>query len=680
MLRELERNSLAEAAAAMGRKPRAPGLPAGGPPIGFCTQTGTSNACYCFRRIAEGFAMLRKEPAFSFAMAALLLLCAPQQAGAAIIDAAAVVRSFSEVAPLGEIPHSDMDEDADVGLSPNANALTGVQEGARFYVVPSGGGVFPSSHTAIVGAGNSFHSFDPPDADPQPGRGRFSFSHGHQYFASGAVTSIDWPLQRPGLQESTNTYGKYEFISDTMGSLHVDWDAELLQEQRFGTTDDNSLSFELLFDGRTVASLFTSDGDASRLDSLEIPVSAGSRHRLEYRTSGTVFLPNWPDILIRGDVEFEFVEGPEPQPLAPIDPPPLPPVPGGFKVFQLDMVVDATPINGPPDFPISFIYAYDPNLTGTSALSPTGGYNSWHPVAYTARFGDGATAALRSGVDGAIRIEQDEDHLPDAFLQFIAYPDQEDLELFGGRTESIGFTLIDADGAMPYRVNGNTITNRNGDLLSDEEIANLTFEDHPIINLTRLPNTAEFANEVDAVRLLAEFGILLPTAKAFSLREIAHAEGDPLPPTDVNAAAGFVFESSVGTGAWFDPAMASGYVFETDGRSRFTAIRMPEGIGDADGMFKVCLDGQICAEIEEGAYWEFLTPALRIEVTGIDPAVDGTDPLAFPTFLKFDQPIVNFTMTPIPEPRSIALMATFIVYGTMCRHRNASARTRSAYF
>ena len=53
----------------------------------------------------------------------------------------------------------------------------------------------------------------------------------------------------------------------------------------------------------------------------------------------------------------------------------------------------------------------------------------------------------------------------------------------------------------------------------------------------------------------------------------------------------------------------------------------------------------------------FPSPVDFFRITGIDPKVDGGDPLAFPTFLQFDQSIVSFTMTPIPEPSSIALAA-----------------------
>ena len=38
--------------------------------------------------------------------------------------------------------------------------------------------------------------------------------------------------------------------------------------------------------------------------------------------------------------------------------------------------------------------------------------------------------------------------------------------------------------------------------------------------------------------------------------------------------------------------------------------------------------------------------------------MDGEDPLAFPTFLLFDQETVTFTMTPIPEPAMLSLLAT----------------------
>ena len=45
----------------------------------------------------------------------------------------------------------------------------------------------------------------------------------------------------------------------------------------------------------------------------------------------------------------------------------------------------------------------------------------------------------------------------------------------------------------------------------------------------------------------------------------------------------------------------------------------------------------------------------QFTVSGIGPTVDGNDPLAFPTFLQFDQSTVNFTMTPVPEPSSFTL-------------------------
>jgi hypothetical protein len=56
--------------------------------------------------------------------------------------------------------------------------------------------------------------------------------------------------------------------------------------------------------------------------------------------------------------------------------------------------------------------------------------------------------------------------------------------------------------------------------------------------------------------------------------------------------------------------------------------------------------------ISEGGSHTFGDGIQAFSVTGINLLVDSSDPLAFPTFLLFDQTTVSFTMTPIPEPSS----------------------------
>jgi hypothetical protein len=118
------------------------------------------------------------------------------------------------------------------------------------------------------------------------------------------------------------------------------------------------------------------------------------------------------------------------------------------------------------------------------------------------------------------------------------------------------------------------------------------------------------------------------------------------------------FENVPGSGRWFDPPLASGYVYETDGLSNFTQVILPTTVGDADGMFTVhdLTNGSV--NIAAGAAHAFPAPVSKFTVTGIDPLVDGGDPLAFPTFLAFDEQTVTFTQTPIPEPGTLSLIAS----------------------
>ncbi|MHC4997227.1 MAG: PEP-CTERM sorting domain-containing protein, partial [Planctomycetota bacterium] len=123
----------------------------------------------------------------------------------------------------------------------------------------------------------------------------------------------------------------------------------------------------------------------------------------------------------------------------------------------------------------------------------------------------------------------------------------------------------------------------------------------------------------------------------------------------------WLFDGVVGTGRWFDPPAAHGYEYATDGASNFTQVILPTSVGDADG--KYWIDDLINPPVEvmEGVPFVFPTPVNIFQVTGIDPTVDGGDPLAFPTFLAFDQVSVTFTQTPltaeIPEPATLGLLA-----------------------
>ena len=139
----------------------------------------------------------------------------------------------------------------------------------------------------------------------------------------------------------------------------------------------------------------------------------------------------------------------------------------------------------------------------------------------------------------------------------------------------------------------------------------------------------------------------------------------------------FVFEN-VPSGVWYDPPMADGFEYVMQPRdipigvasrvfpglsgsrqaddARFAAISgFPRGIDD-DDRFTVSVDGIVLGEfgpndtltfsdyasvlgdsLEDGGVASFL-------VTGLDPAVDSSDPTAFPLRLDFTTPTASFEM------------------------------------
>lgn len=133
----------------------------------------------------------------------------------------------------------------------------------------------------------------------------------------------------------------------------------------------------------------------------------------------------------------------------------------------------------------------------------------------------------------------------------------------------------------------------------------------------------------------------------------------PQPGGGVGESAAFVGAS---TGGWFDPPMTEAFEFDMTDGAKFTAILgFPIGI-DGDGLFQVIADGVDLGWFEEGDMVTFAGGGVsQFTVLGIDPAVDVEDPMAFPIQLEFNQPTASFTMTPVPEPASLALLAASVL-------------------
>lgn len=131
------------------------------------------------------------------------------------------------------------------------------------------------------------------------------------------------------------------------------------------------------------------------------------------------------------------------------------------------------------------------------------------------------------------------------------------------------------------------------------------------------------------------------------------------------------FQNVPGDGRWFDPTPAIGYTYATDGASNFTAVMLPVGY-DMDDLYTID-DGSGPVALAAGSMYIFPSPVASFTVTDIFMPVDGDDPLAFPTFLSFDELEVSFTQTPIgvPEPSTLALVAMAAVGLVVTARRRA---------
>lgn len=120
-------------------------------------------------------------------------------------------------------------------------------------------------------------------------------------------------------------------------------------------------------------------------------------------------------------------------------------------------------------------------------------------------------------------------------------------------------------------------------------------------------------------------------------------------------------------GNWFDPAGASGYLYEMTGGSLFTSLDLPTGF---DQPFYIATPGcTIPGTFEPGQSADFLALCGRgvseFAITGIGPSFDPTNSGAFPIELAFNTPTANFIAEPLessPEPGATALFGIGLAF------------------
>ncbi len=142
--------------------------------------------------------------------------------------------------------------------------------------------------------------------------------------------------------------------------------------------------------------------------------------------------------------------------------------------------------------------------------------------------------------------------------------------------------------------------------------------------------------------------------------------GDPLPlglsqatpilPTIVEPNQ-FVFRG-VPTGRWFDPPTTYGFEYQMLSDSLFTKILdFPVGI-DADNRFAISVQNLFLGEFGPGQPVDFVTLLGKgvsgFTLTGIDPLVDASNPMAFPLKLAFNTETADFQMRAIDKPSPIS--------------------------
>lgn len=130
------------------------------------------------------------------------------------------------------------------------------------------------------------------------------------------------------------------------------------------------------------------------------------------------------------------------------------------------------------------------------------------------------------------------------------------------------------------------------------------------------------------------------------------SQGLPILPSSGDSS-GMTFRGWL-NGRYVDPPLASGFEFATTDGSHFSAIMsLPVGV-DGDNQMLVSAEGQPLGFFGGGDSVDFVSlrghGVSTFQVTGIDPAVDAENSLAFPIKLMLDREITSFTMAPLPEP------------------------------
>ena len=157
------------------------------------------------------------------------------------------------------------------------------------------------------------------------------------------------------------------------------------------------------------------------------------------------------------------------------------------------------------------------------------------------------------------------------------------------------------------------------------------------------------------------------------------SQDNPVLPNPDGVEDGSFFFSNVPTGAWTDPALASGYTYTIDTPgSLFTEIAgFPTGFA---APFTVSVGETVLGTFEPGD--NFIFPNGGVEsftISGITPPGLSDDPTAFPIQLAFNTPSASFTQTAItvPEPSTLLGLSLLSFGGLLTRRSKQEQDSRN---
>lgn len=161
------------------------------------------------------------------------------------------------------------------------------------------------------------------------------------------------------------------------------------------------------------------------------------------------------------------------------------------------------------------------------------------------------------------------------------------------------------------------------------------------------------------------------------------SQTNPITPIGTCGQAGCFIFVGMPAGGWYDPALANAYTFTTQGGT-FTSINdFPTGFSQP---FIVSVGGVELGSFGPAQSVDFPNGGVtQFTISGIDPAVDGTDPTSFPIDLSLSTLGESFTMQAItsspasvPEPSTLALTLTGLgMAGAFARYQRRRSRAAS---